>query len=196
MSTPPSRAARARDTSERLVALAHRAFAAQGFAAVSLDDLAAEAGVTRGALHHHFTNKAGLFAAVLRRIDAEIGAEIDAVWDDGADPLAALRTCFHHYLDSVQRPDRARILFQDALSVLGIEAADLMMNSGLSSTIACLDGLQTAGRLTLPDPEVAAHVLNATSLQLAFWASEDPGAENRIARAHRALDQVFAGIAA
>jgi AcrR family transcriptional regulator len=195
MSRTGIRADRARETTERLLAVAQAAFAGRGFADVSLDDLAAEAGVTRGALHHHFTNKAGLFAAVLRRIDAEIGAEMEAVWQSRSDPLAALAACFHHYLDTVQHPARRRILFQDALAVMGLEAAEILMNSGLAGTIDCLQGLAAAGRLRLPDPEAAAHVLNATSLELAFWASEDPGTENRLARAHQALAQVFDGIA-
>jgi AcrR family transcriptional regulator len=194
MSTPQTRAERARDTQDALLRLAQVAFAEQGYQALSLDDLAARAGLTRGALHHHFTNKAGLFAAVLRRIDAEIGAEIDAAWDEAADPMVALRTCFHRYLDAAQRPDRQRILFQDALAVMGMEAADILMNSGLAGTIDCLTGLGAAGRLRLPDPEATAHMLNATSLQLAFWASEDPGTEDRLPRAHRALDALFDGL--
>lgn len=174
--------------------VAQAAFAARGFAAVSLDDLAAEAGVTRGALHHHFGNKAGLFAAVLRRIDAEIGAETDAAWSAEGDPGAALSACFHHYLDAVQRPDRRRILFQDALAVMGMEAMDILMDSGLTGTIDCLTDLAAAGRLTPPDPEAAAHVLNAASLQLAFWASEEGAGPDRLPRAHAALAQVFAGL--
>ena len=63
-----------------------------------------QAGVTRGALHHHFTNKAGLFEAVLRRMDAEIGDEIDAAWDPALPSWTAWRACFHQYLDAVLRP--------------------------------------------------------------------------------------------
>ncbi|MES2145676.1 MAG: helix-turn-helix domain-containing protein, partial [Pseudomonadota bacterium] len=96
-----SRAEMAQDTTDRLIAVARHAFASDGFAAVSLDAVAAEAGVTRGALHHHFTNKAGLLEAVLRRIDAEIGAEIDLIWDATPDPWSAFQACFHTYLDAV-----------------------------------------------------------------------------------------------
>ena len=45
-------------------------FAANGYADVGLEQVAAAAGVTRGAVYHHFTNKLGLFTAVLARYDS------------------------------------------------------------------------------------------------------------------------------
>ena len=82
------------ETMHRLLTVARKAFAEQGFAATSLDALAAEAGLTRGALHHHFGNKAGLFEAVLRRVDAEIDAALDAEWDAEPDKWRAFRNCY------------------------------------------------------------------------------------------------------
>ena len=73
-----SRAEQAHETTERILAVAREVFTTQGVAQASLDAISMQAGVTRGALHHHFTNKAGVFEAVLLRMDAEIGKEIDA----------------------------------------------------------------------------------------------------------------------
>lgn len=183
-----TRAAAAQETTDRLIAVAHRAFAERGFAEVSLDALSAEAGVTRGALHHHFGNKAGLFEAVLRRIDAEIGAEMQAAADASTDAWTAFQRCFHVYLDGVLRPDRCRILFQDAPAVLGMKSVDILMESGFGEMVADIQALIDAGHIRAQDAEALGHILNGATINLAFWAAEGKDAEDRPARAHAALD--------
>ncbi len=196
MSTPrQNRAAAAQVTTDRLIATAHRAFADEGFAAISLDTLAERAGVTRGALHHHFTNKAGLFEAVLRRIDAEIATEIQAVWDKTPDAWQGFRACFHVYLDAVLRPDRRRILFQDAPAVLGMKSVDILMESGFGAMVADLQGFIANGRIRGPDAEALGHLLNGATINLAFWAAEGVEDEHRRARAHATLAAMFDGLA-
>ena len=189
-----TRAQAAQGTTERLIAAAHRAFAEHGFAEVSLDALAAEAGVTRGALHHHFGNKAGLFEAVVRRIDAEIGDEMQAVWEVNPDAWEGFRACFHAYLDAVLRPDRSRILFQDAPAVLGLKAVDILMESGFGEMLAELQGFIDSRRITAPDAEALAHLLNGATINLAFWAAEGEASEGRRDRAHATLAAVFDGL--
>jgi AcrR family transcriptional regulator len=184
----------AAETTARLIEVARRAFAEQGFAATSLDALSAEAGLTRGALHHHFTNKAGLFEAVLRRVVAEIEAEIDAAWAAETDPRNALRAGFATYLDTALVPSRRRILFQDAYAVLGATAYDIMMGEGLGSLTDELGRLIAAGLLRAADPEPLAHVLNGAIMELAFWAAEDPGDEGRLARAHASMAALLASL--
>ncbi len=181
----------AQDTTDRLIAVARHAFASDGFAAVSLDAVAAEAGVTRGALHHHFTNKAGLLEAVLRRIDAEIGAEIDLIWDATPDPWSAFQACFHTYLDAVLGRDLRRILFQDAPAVLGARAYEILLDSGLAEVIGSLSDLIADGRLRPADPVALAHLINGATINLAFWASED---ETRRTTAHDTLSLMFRGL--
>jgi len=189
-----TRAEAALATTDRLIATAHQAFATHGFAEVSLDALAAEAGVTRGALHHHFTNKAGLFEAVLRRIDAEIAAEMQVVWEATPDPWDGFRACFHVYLDAVLRPDRCRILFQDAPAVLGMKSVDILMESGFGAMVADLQRLITTRRIHAPDAEALGHLLNGATINLAFWAAEGQVDDNRRPRAHAALAALFDGL--
>lgn len=191
--SPMTRAARAEETTTRLVAVARRAFATQGYAAVSLDALAAEAGVTRGALHHHFTNKAGLFEVVLRQIDREMAAEIDAGCAGEGDHWTAFRASFHTYLDIATRPDRARILFQDGPAVLGAKAFDILIDSGLAETMDWLRMLIAEGRVNAPDAAALAHLLNGATLNLAFWVAGAPAGEDRSAIAHVTLARMFDG---
>jgi AcrR family transcriptional regulator len=186
----------AQDTTERLLAVARRAFAEEGFAATSLDALAAEAGMTRGALHHHFGNKAGLFEAVLRRLDAEITAVLDAEWAAEPDPWRGFRRWYDRYLDEALHPSRRRILFQDATAVLGMKAVDILLDGGIADVISDLEQLIALGRVRPVDPEATAHLLNGAIANLAFWAAEGGAAENRVARAKRTLALILDGLAA
>jgi AcrR family transcriptional regulator len=191
---PPSRAEAAEQTAARLVATARRAFAEQGFAAVSLDALAAEAGVTRGALHHHFTNKAGLFEAVLRAVDAEIGDELDRIYDAETDRWQAFRACFHAYLDLALHSDRRRILFNDAPAVLGTRAMEILMASGFATMVADLSDLRAQGRIRPIQSEAVAHVLNGAVMAQVMWLAGEDSDPDRLAAAHAALDAVFDGL--
>ncbi|MGL5010925.1 MAG: TetR/AcrR family transcriptional regulator, partial [Paracoccaceae bacterium] len=166
--TTKNRSAMAQETMQRLISTAQHAFAEQGFAAVSLDAIALQSGVTRGALHHHFTNKAGLFEAVLRSIDAALCATLDTVHAAHPDPWAAFRACCHAYLAESLQPDRRRILFQDAPMVLGLKAVDILMESGFGPMVTDLQELVRDGRILPLDPEATGHLLNGAIMNLAF----------------------------
>lgn len=189
-----TRAEAAQDTTDRLLAVARATFAAKGFADASLDAIAAEAGVTRGALHHHFGNKAGLFEAVLRRMDAEVGQELNAGWDPALPSWTAWRAAFHQYLDAVQRPDRLKLFFCDGPAVLGAAAFELMLDSGLSEIVEGLAEPEVRAALTTADAEALAVTLNGAVVNLAFWVADgDPGSD-RLRRAHAMLDALFDGL--
>ena len=87
------RARKKAETSARLIAVARRSFFERGYAQTSMDELCAEAGVTRGALYHNFGGKEGLFEAVVRQIDAEIGEKLLAVAGETADKARFIETC-------------------------------------------------------------------------------------------------------
>ncbi len=193
-----SRAETAAETAARLILVAAPAFARQGFAAVSLDHLAAEAGVTRGALHHHFVNKAGLFEAVLREVVARLGQKLDTKWEDetgaGADRWTAFRHCIHFYLDQALQPDHRRILFHDGPSVLGVQAFDIVMDHGFGTMVEDLRGLVGSGLIPTVDPLALAHLINGAVVNLAIWAAEAEPGEDRLAQAHTALAAMFDGL--
>ena len=69
----------------KLIAAARKDFAQKGYSAASMDELTADAGLTRGALYHNFGDKRGLLAAVVDQMDTEMAAranEIGARADD------------------------------------------------------------------------------------------------------------------
>lgn len=151
--------------------------------------------MTRGALHHHFQNKAGLFEAVFREVDAEIGAELELIYEAEGETWAALKACYHAYLDLALRPDNARILFRDAPAVMGTRAMEILMQSGFAVIVEELAALIAGGHLRPLDPVAVAHLLNGAVMTQALWlAAADGGSDDQRSAAHAVLEAVFDGL--
>lgn len=191
MPTPRrSRAAMSADTTERLIAVARHQFAEKGFAAVVMDELCAEADLTRGALHHHFGGKAGLFTAVVQHLLEEINQAIDARYATHDDPWEGyIDTCLYYY-DLLHEPALRRILLQDAPGVLGPRLRELEEASYIGPMAQGLVELQQAGRLRAFDAVAMAHLINGAMGDSGMWviAQDDPqAAAERVKGALRCL---------
>ncbi len=116
-----TQAERAADTREALIAAARPLFAEHGFADVALEAVVRAAGVTRGALYHHFADKTELFAAVFERVEAEVAMRMgEAIAASGqTDPVEIMRLGAAFWLDACSDPEVQRIVLVDAPAVLG-----------------------------------------------------------------------------
>lgn len=108
-------------TRAALLATARRLFGSRGFTDTSLDDVVAGAGVTKGALYHHFRSKDDLFAAVYEQVQHEVSDRVVAEFLR-ADPREALQLGCELWIDAHLDPAVQRIAMRDARSVLGWEA--------------------------------------------------------------------------
>lgn len=116
-----TQAERSAETREALITAARSLFAADGFADVALETIVRAAGVTRGALYHHFADKTELFAAVFERVEGELAARMgEAIAASGeTDPLQVMRLGVGFWLDACSDPEAQRIVLVDAPAVLG-----------------------------------------------------------------------------
>jgi AcrR family transcriptional regulator len=119
--TRRTQAERAAETRESLIAAARTLFAEQGFADVALETIVRAAGVTRGALYHHFADKTELFAAVFEQVESEVAARMgQAIASAGeADPVEIMRLGVGFWLDACADTEIQRIVLVDAPAVLG-----------------------------------------------------------------------------
>lgn len=106
-------------TRSALIAAARRLFVAKSYAETGTPEIAAAAGLTRGALYHHFADKQALFEAVVETESAAVAEEIEAGSSQAASPLAALNEGSRAFLDAMEMPGRTRILLLDGPAVLG-----------------------------------------------------------------------------
>ena len=173
-------------TTEKLLQAGRAAFARDGFAATNMDALTADAGLTRGALYHHFCGKEGLFEAVVRQIDGEIAARIARSYDGQPDKRQAFRDACTTYLDCALDPEIQRIMFVDAPAVLGQRLRDIDAESSLDAIRGALDELSEATPFAWDDKEALARMLNAAMIDLALWIAASNDQSDSLRRARRA----------
>jgi AcrR family transcriptional regulator len=176
MPSPPERAAATR---ARLLLEARALFAARGFAETSTDAILEMAGVKRGALYHHFADKAALFEAVCDLVAGEVAAAVDAAATGADQPLEALRAGARAWIATMARPDVRRILAVDAPTVLGLVRYDALDRRHAQTLLAeGLAAAMDAGAIDFPPgPDRLAALLsgafNAAALRLG--AGSDAG---------------------
>lgn len=176
------KAQKAETTRANLIAAARTLFARDGYSATGTEAILAAAGVTRGALYHHFADKQALFAAVCAAIHEEIEGEIDQTVEAASDPLAALKDGCLAFLDYMVRPDVRRILILEAPGVLGWAAWNEMdRRHGFGQLI---DGVRVAVEAGVleGDVESIAVLLNGALNYGVVWAGQsgDAGDMDRL----------------
>ena len=114
-----TQAERSEATKAALLDAGRRLFSTKGYSHSGREEIVASAGVTRGALQHHFGDKLSLFVAVYEVIEQEVVARIaTAAMDGGDDPVDQLRAGCHAYLDAVLDPAVQRVCAIDGPAVL------------------------------------------------------------------------------
>jgi AcrR family transcriptional regulator len=166
---------RTAQTRAALITAARRLFGAEGFAEVGAERVAREAGMTRGALYHQFADKAGLFAAVLEEVEAEIAQRVASAVAgfDPADTTGMLLAGAAAWLDASTEPDLQRIVLLDGPSVLGW---DRWREICLRHTVGLIAALLQDGidRGSLPPQPVRAltHVLVGAVDEAALYIAQ------------------------
>src|SRR3569833_1087880 len=120
-SAMPTQTERSDATTAQRIAAAADLLGRHGFAATSIDTVAAAAGVTKGAAYHHFANKTALFRAVFVRAQQDLAAELRAAAGTAGDPWEALALGCRTFLERCLDPAFRRTVLLDGPSVLGWE---------------------------------------------------------------------------
>lgn len=188
---------RSRTTRAALEQVGRRLFTERGFAATSAEELVTEAGVTRGALHHHYGDKRGLFLAVLEQIETETTAEIETAIGtvDPDDVMAGMAVGLSVFLEACQRPAMLRIALTDAPAVMGWQAwREFESQHGLGMITAMLERARGAGLIADgPIPMLAQLLLSAlTESALIVAHADDP--DSARAEAQQAVLLLISGI--
>ena len=133
---------RTRATGQALLAVARELFIRKGFAATSTPEIVAAAGMTRGALYHHFKDKSELFQALLEEEAQAVAGEIEAAADGSHSPREALLAGALAYLDAMTVTGRTRLLLIEGPAVLG--AASMRLLDEANSERTLVQGLAAA----------------------------------------------------
>jgi len=158
-----------------------------------MDKLTAEAGLTRGALYHHFGDKKGLFAAVVDQIDSEMASSAQQHLEQPDDLWEGLMLEGRTYIQNALNPEFQRIVLRDGPAVLGDPAHWPSQNRCLQSTRECVEQLLVADRIKTVDPEAAAIFLNGAAMNAALWVASSEHPEQVLPEALHAFNLFASG---
>ena len=169
-----TQAERSAATRGALVRAARELFARDGYAATGREAIVERAGVTRGAMYHHFADKEALFRAVFEELEAEVMAKAAeaAMTVPPEDPLGQLRAGSLAYLDVALDPAVQRVCLIDAPAVLSPAVRQQVLDAyavGLVREV--LQAAVDSGALRPQPLEPLTHVLLAALHEAAMYVA-------------------------
>jgi AcrR family transcriptional regulator len=190
-----SQVERTRTTQDALIRTARRLFAERGYAHVPADEIAAEAGLTRGALYHHYADKQALFRVVFEALEGEITDEIRAAADEHSVGWVSVTAALTTFLDVCQRPEVVQIALTDAPAVLGWQAwREIEARHGLGLITEHLQALSGAGLLVRAPVPMLAQLTVSAVIEAALLIANADDQDAARAEAGEALLAMFAGL--
>lgn len=147
-------------TRAALIEVARALFAEKGYAGTPTEEIVQRAGVTRGALYHHFRDKEDLFEATYEQVEQEVTQRIMPVSSSAGDVWQGLHDGAQAFLDECLKPDVQQIVLLDAPSVLGWQRwKEIEAKYGLGLVRAALAGAMDAGLIEKQPVDPLAHML-------------------------------------
>jgi len=183
-------------TRAAIVEAAVTRFTADGYARTNIDSIAELSRVTKGAIYHHFADKAELFEAAYVAMEDRLLARVLAGVEGIDDPWKALLAGADVFLEECCQRDFRRIALEEAPVALGWarwKAIDEKYFLGLLS--AALDAMAEAGLIDIPpEGDLTARILLAAldEAGLSVASSPDPQAERQ--RAGELLNRLLSGL--
>jgi AcrR family transcriptional regulator len=179
------RAAAMAENRAKLIRAARKAFATQGYAEASMDELTASVGLTRGALYHNFDDKKGLLWAVVEQIDGEMAERLRAIREQAPTLWQGLLAEGSAYIEMALDPEIQRIMLLDGPAVLGDPSKWPGENACLDITMRTIRSLIDEKVVKPLDVEAAGRLLNGAALSAALWVA---AADNPKAVLEKAVD--------
>ncbi len=197
MTPQPLRVKKSEETRQALIDAARRLFTERGYHNVGIREFAAAAGVTRGALYHHFGDKESLFLAVFDAVQRDLMAEAARRHQDPSRPdhWTQLRQDLQIALDTAMDPAVQQVKLIDAPAVLGWKRwRELESRYGLGAILKAVENSIKAG-LIRPRPAGAlAHLIWAAYSEGAMMIVHSDTPVKTRAEAGEALDALLAGL--
>lgn len=184
-------------TAARVLETARALFTEHGYAGVGLEGLAARAGVTRGAVYHHFGSKLGLFEAVVAAAQRSVADAIERSADAASDPWDALETGCRVFLTATAAEDTRRLMLIDAPAVLGWNSwRELDAANAARLLDDALHELAAAGVLVPMSVPAASALLSGAMNEAALWVAAHERPADAIEQAWAVLRRLLGSLRA
>lgn len=164
----------ANETIVKLMAVARKHFTERGYAESSMEEIVAEAKLTRGALYHHFGSKKGLFRAVLESVQTEVGQRVESEAAKGDHAWDQLILGCRAFVSAAVEPHMRRILLIDGPAVLGWDEWRRMdEENSMRHLREHLDMMQRQGYLKPLPLDALTHCLSGALNESALWIAQN-----------------------
>lgn len=185
-------------TRQALLRESRRLFSERGYAAVGLAELVQAAGVTKGALYHHFPGgKTDLFRAVLEEAQQEVGRRVAAAAEAQADPWVQLTAGCEEFLAAATAPEMQRIMLVDGPAVLGWSEWRTMDEAASARHLAeALTSLVEVGIIAPQPVTPLVHLLSGAMNEAALWLASSSSAPEDLAHTAAALKRMLQALRA
>jgi AcrR family transcriptional regulator len=188
-------AERSEATRKALVDVGRKLFAKRGYADVGTEEIVRRAGVTRGALYHHFSGKEDLFRAVAEQVEEEMTRKSAEAALAHQDPWEQQRAGWEAFLDACLDPAVQRIILLDAPSVLGPKAwREIASKYGLALVQFGLGSLMEAGLIDEQPIDPLAHLVIGALSEAAVVIAQAEDTEAARAEMGTALERLMVGL--
>ena len=186
------RAAQGRATRGQLIEVATRLFAEHGYEGTSIEAVLSAAGVSRGALYHHFAGKEALFEAVVSAVSEQVTVELTEAVQGCADPLDAMRTAAVAWIGLAADPVIQRVVLVDAPSVLGWDRWRAMDDGRtLGAMRAMLQAISDSDRLPAELVGPFSHMILAALDEIVLVIARAPDSEAAVAEGRMAVQALL-----
>lgn len=160
-------------TIQTLIEVARTHFTERGYADAALEEIVQEAGLTRGALYHHFGNKKGLFQAVLDTVQKEVAERVETQAAKSGDVWEQLILGCRAFITAAVEPRNKRIMLLDGPAVLGWEEWRRMDEQNSMRLLrAQLQFMQQQGELRQVAVDALTHMLSGAMNEAALWIAQ------------------------
>jgi AcrR family transcriptional regulator len=189
-----TQAQRRASTRRALLDAARSLFAEKGYHGAAAEEIVGRAGLTRGALYHHFEDKKDLFRVVVDEMEGEIDEEIEAAERAQPGLPEAVMAGYRAFVDAVLDPEMRRTFFLEGPSVLGWEWREIDARHAVGKIEEGLESLIAEGFMEPQPVRPLARLINGALLEAAFFvaASEDP--ETARDEAWGAMERLVSGL--
>jgi AcrR family transcriptional regulator len=188
-------AERSEATRKALVDVARRLFAKRGYADVGTEEIVRRAGVTRGALYHHFSGKEDLLHAVAEQVEEEVTRKSAEAALAHEDPWEQQRAGWEAFLDACLDPAVQRIILLDAPAVLGPKAwREIASKYGLALVQFGLQSLMEAGLIEEQPVDPLAHLVIGALSEAAVVIANAEDTEAARAEMGAAVERLMVGL--
>lgn len=189
------KAQRSEATRTALVAAARELFAERGYAGVATEEIVKRAGVTRGALYHHFSGKEDLLRAVLHDLARELAEASAAAALAETDQWRQILAAVGAFLDACVDPAIQQIMMIDAPSVLGWdEWREIDMQYGLGLVRASLDNAMETGLISRQPVDPLSHLIVGALDEAAMYIARAADATQARREMGQSIERMLAGL--